>query len=958
MPAPRWLQVCWKGTHHCGRGLCSLLLWSLWLVLTICLGIQIFIMSAQELAVPRFVLREIESRLEAAGLRVSFGEAQFDPGGHILLRDADLTLIAVDEAVFHAEALYFELNPITLWFRQVEPRQIKISDAAFYIPSMLSPTGTREPLVRKLNATVRPGEAADLIVLENLTAILGPTPVDLHGSLRLPARGGDSLPVDQLLESLARNYLRACRLAATYLPQVPRHRELRVSLELIPDEHPLADIALRLQARELELSLPQHPDQQIDLQDFTATTTFDLGPQARLQTVDFSAGRIAAPARIAIDDLRGQLELMAAPAVGRFEPRLLDLTAHTVHTPWLDLPRISVRTGVATLPQVQAMVQVDLLGHPLAIEADLDVTTVAGRVRLATAVDAAAIALAGRHLSFDLPALLNWTEAPRITADLNLAEGGRPLRAEAVFSTGAVTARRVDLDATAARVTWQGTTLRADDILLLRGASRATGSYEMDTKSLDFRFLLGGRLEPSDIDGWFRRWWPNFWTNFQFPVAPPDASVEVSGRWKKPLLTRVWVQASAENAVVKDIALDRMTTRLFVRPGWADVLEFHAWRPQGEVRGSFTRSWRLPLGARWTGIEVHATGDSDLSPLPKLLGDLGERIAEPFAMAGPVSLQIDGRAEREDWGAPIEVDFKVSGHTSEEWSFFDFPLHGAQFEAHQTNERLLVAPFSAGATGGALAGRIEMTGDAADRRIAFDLNLDHAHLGETIRAVETWTAHRRGEEPSPESEFQQRIAEGVLDLSLSATGPAADPYGFQGQGAASIQDANLGELKLLGPLSTLLGSTLLNFSKLQLDNAYGDFELNGRVLDFDNIKLTGTRGSLDANGKYYLDTRNLDFLTRVRPFDGGGGNLLDAVFTPLTRALEVKLGGKLNTPAWTFVYGPTNFLRALTGSGPQADAPDAPSPPDSNETFAPPPTAPTFQPPSSGPESAEPPPES
>ncbi len=950
MPAPTWLHLSRKGAHLCGRGACTIALWTAWLLLGLFLCIQIFIMSSRELAVPGFLLREIDGQLEAAGLAVSFGKASFDPGGHVLLEDVRIDLSALHEPVFHADSIYLELNPLTLWFRQVEPRFVRISSGRLLIPSVLSPSGTSTPLVQRLNFSLRPAEAPERLRIEHLTGLVGDIPVDVQGGVDFPTSGGHSPPLDELLNTLSRHYLSACRQAATWLPRLPAHTDARLSLRLEPAGSQFAQVHARLQFAGLQLTdLPGLPAP-LQLTDFTAWTRFDLGSEAHLHDLEFTLASASLPDRLTLSGLQGQLEALATPAAGRFAPRVLELAVERITVPDLDLPlrNLSLSSGIATLPQIQATLQAEVAAQPLAAHADLDVTTGAGRVSFTTALAPALLPLVGQRLGFDLPALLNWQEPPRLSAELNLGQNGRPLRATAAFSTGPVTARRVDLDATAARVSWSGTSLRADDILLVRQTSRATGSYEMDTKSLDFRFLLEGHLEPSDIDGWFRSWWPNFWASFQFPVAPPDASVEVSGRWKAPLLTRVWIRASGHDAVVKDIALDTLSSRLFIRPGWADVLEFHATRPPGPVQGSFSRSWRLPYGgARWTSTEVHATGTSDLDPLPKLLGDLGTRIAAPFDLDAPVDVRLDGRVERDDWGAPTTVDFEVSGHTSGTWTFFDFPLHGAEFTAHQTNERLLISPFSAGATGGALAGRIEVSGPSNQQNLAFDLNLAHAHLGQTIRTVETWFARRRGEEPSPESQFQQRIAEGVLDLSLSAEGPAGDPYAFQGQGAALIEDANLGELKLLGPLTALLGNSLLNFSSLQLDNANGDFHLNGRVVDFSDVKLTGPRGSIDGSGKYYLDTRNLDFLTRVRPFDGGVGNILDAVFTPITRALEVKLGGQLNIPRWTFVYGPTNILRTLTGSGPQADAtapesaapaPPTPSAPDTARPPTPPPT--------------------
>ena len=890
------------------------------------LAVQVFILSARELAVPKFVLRQIESRLETAGLQVSFGRAVFDPSGHILLSDARLSLTGLHDVVLRAESVYVELNPVALVLREVEPQSVRVSGADLLIPGMLSPSGTSEPLVQRMDFTIRPGQTARVLRLDHLTAHLGPVPVDLSGTFQLPESGSQSPPLDQLLAKLSAHYLQVCRIAARTLPRLPPMEAPRVRLEFESSATDIARVKLSVQAAAIALPPPPGRTDPVELKHVRAQTRFNLGSVARLTTIDFSADHVQLPQSVSITALRGQLEAMVSAVAGRFEPRLLDLAAPRVDHPVLGLRDLSVRAGVATLPQVQAVVHASLLGKPLALTADVDALTRAGRVRFETELDRALLPIVSKQVKFDVLKLINWQEAPRLSGDINLGPNGQPLRAAAQFSTQAVTAYRGDLDQTAARVTWQGTELVADDILLRCNTSRATGRYEMDFKSLDFRFLLGGRLEPADINGWFRDWWPNFWSNFQFRDAPPDARVEVSGTWKKPLLTQVWIQADGRNAVVKGIELDAMRTRLFVRPGWADILEFHAWRPQGEVRGSFARAWRLPYGSRWTRVEVQAIGESDLSPLPKLLGPLGDRIIAPFSITKPIRVDRAGRIEREDFGAPVSIDLQIDGQSSGEWTFLNFPLRGVDFRARQDDERLLIAPFSAGMAGGALSGRIELSGPSEAQRVAFDVHLDHAHLGETIRTVETWTAQRAGTAVAPESKFQQQVQQGLINVTLSAEGPANDPYAYRGQGAASIENANLGQLKLLGVLSTLLDRTLLNFSTLQLDNAYGDFALDGRVLTFDNLKVTGPRGAIDAEGNYYLDTTNLGFLTRIRPFEGGGRNLLDAVFTPLTHALEVKLGGQLRDPEWTFLYGPTNILRSLTGTGPRAEDVAEPTP--------------------------------
>ena len=109
------------------------------------------------------------------------------------------------------------------------------------------------------------------------------------------------------------------------------------------------------------------------------------------------------------------------------------------------------------------------------------------------------------------------------------------------------------------------------------GENYARGSYEHDPATHRYRFLLAGQLRPIDISGWFGDWWPDFFKTFQFPSAPPPASVEVAGRWGRNTAgeSRVIVAAQANGAEFRGAHFDYARARLFIRPFFLDALELY-----------------------------------------------------------------------------------------------------------------------------------------------------------------------------------------------------------------------------------------------------------------------------------------------------------------------------------------------------------------------------------------------
>lgn len=913
MTTPRWLQVSWKGCQACGRGCWRLIRWTGWLLLIILAVVQTVVLVKRELHVPPFVLRELERQMAEAGLQAEFGDVTLDPAGRLLLNHVEIRNESMETRIARARAIYLEVDPWALGMREFELQQIELMGVDFYLPAALSPTGAEEPILRNFHAIVQPGSSRQTLEVVQANAQVGPLPFTARGEFAIPpSRSRAEEPRDTVLERISASYFRLCRQIATVLPRLPdlTHPHLDLQLRDVGNRTTQVDAVL-LVDQVLTAPFDKFPDG-VRAESVDVRTSITTGEAPQLRPVSFSLEELQLANDATARFVDGNIEVGLEPT--EIGPRLGELRVNlgSIEHPLVTLNSASVTTNLAALPVVQVDLSTWWYDEPWALAADLDVTTGAGVVEATGEVDAAVRDWLGELVKVDVPALLVWDESPYLTVRANLGEAGKLLQADAAFQTGAVVARRVPLDATAARVNWDGRQLHADKILLRTGPSLALGSYSMDTSNLDFQFLLHGRLDPPNINGWFRDWWPRFFAQFEFLTAPPDASVEVAGRWGKPLETRVFVSAQARDVVVRDIAMQAMRTRLFVRPGWADVLHFVSDREVGTVEGSFARQWRLPDSRRWTRIEVDAGGVSDLSPTPKLLTTTGESIIEPFEFENPLKLSLQGQISREDLGAPVSQDFLVYASYGGPWQFHGFPLEDLDLTARHEGDLTRIPGLTAKLAQGELTGRLELDGPADNRQMAFDLNLEDASLDEAIRDVSGWLAVRDGETPSSESEFSEQAAEGRLTVSLSAEGPSGDALALQGAGSAAITDANLANINMLGVLSALLQRTILNFSTLQLNHAHTNFQLEGPKLVFPEFKITGRRGAVDAVGEYSIADRQLDFNTKVRPFEGGEG-LLDAVFSPLSSVLEVKLAGELTDPEWTFVYGPTNLLRNLTG---------------------------------------------
>ena len=920
---PRLLQPCLQATRFCARCLLGLGCWTLWLTLGLLLAFQIRILTSDELEVPPPLLRSIEARLAASGVRTTFGRTTFDPAGHLLVENVVGTLPAFPEPVVTARALYVRFDPWALVLGRFEELELHATGVRFLVPAMLSASGRAEELVRDLDTTIIP--VGDRLTIPHLTFELGSLRVAIHGTVPLPAGGrGPAAPLP-VADFLAKNYPALSRRLAELAAQLAVLDRPALDLALTPAAAGGGAVAAAtLTARAVNLPSPAVTAGAVRLT-ARGPLRFD---RPLVAEINLTADTVSVPSVPAeVSRVRALLRGRFRPGDFGFTPLALELAANKISAAGVVLESPAVRLRPLPLPRLAADLNARFAGLPLAARATADLAAQTAAVDFEALVgDRLLDEVIGARIGRRVTAWIDFPQPVAITdAHAAFAPGWKWSKLTARLAIPAINAYHVPM--TDGRVVLELTPDRwfAPEAFARIGENFARGSYEHDPATHRYRFLLDGRLRPVDISGWFGDWWPDFFKTFLFPVAPPPASVEVAGRWGRNTggESRVIVAAQAEAADIRGARFDYARTRLFIRPFFLDALELYGTQGPGQLRGTFTR--RLdPFTNEWLRFDFAVTTAAiDPALATHLFAAAAAEVLAPFAFTAPPDLRLSGRIDSAASPAGAHESIDLAGETSAEFRFKGFPLERLAFAGTLRDDALTLDRLDFGFAGGTATGRAKVWGTGAARRVGFDYALKDASLGRAIAVAENYAASIHGTPPPPPNRFLDAKSNVRLALAASAEGAYDDPYSYHGEGSAALDGASLGEVKMLGLLSELFSFTSLRFTSV-----HANFKIDGPRLVFPDLSLTGANSAITGHGTYALDRRTLDFNAKIYPFQESNlflKSLVGAVLTPFSNVFEVKLTGQIDKPAWAFVIGPTNFLRNLAPS-PSA-APATPAPP-------------------------------
>jgi hypothetical protein len=894
-----------NGVSYAWQSVLSVLVWASWLGLLLLIGLQVWWVTARELAVPDFLLRSLEARLAASNLHATFGHTAFDPSGRLLIEDVKLYSPTFAEPLLTARSIYVRLDPWGVIEGRFEPKEASASGISLFVPAMLSASGKAEPLATNVEATVIPHEHE--LELRQFTARIGALDLTAHGAVALSvqsasAPASNSLPI---ADFIARDYPRLSRRVSDYLDYLHGLDQPRLHLELSSAPLNGATVTAELAVKGIAVTQP------IALQSshVLVHTQFPLRGETNARTqLDLSADELRLPNGIFVSDMKAVIRGTFQAAQRNFATDEAELSARSVQAQGFTAFPVAARlspNGTAW----RGSLAVALGGEPVIVSGEVRPVEKSANLHVDARVSPALLAPASVLAKRDLNELLHLAHPPQIEADVTLVAGWKlgPTRARLVAQD--LVAHDVPLDFVSADVALDGTTFDATDVVLRTQGDDARGTYTMDTASRDYRFLLEGNLRPPHINGWFGQWWPNFFNDFNFSGPRPQANVDIQGRWGDPRLSLQFLQVHAPNTAIRQVPFDDLRTTLFIRPGFYDATEVYATQGNGFLRGQFLYTVTPGIGSMRT-LDFVSTSTIDPREGARIFGTEGTSIVEPFRFTTPPRLQLKGHIDGPAAPNGRHEIVQIAATSGGDFRLFDFPLSNVSFLADLHDDDLSVHDVKMNFADGNVSGHARMWGRGDKRRLSFDVALSNADLGKAVQQVEGYAARRRKEPEPTQSSFDKP---GVhLNVTADAEGSYDDLFSFQGKGEAELDGAVLGEVRLLGAMSELF-----NFTALRFTNMTSTFKIAGPKLEFPDMRLTGANSSVTARGSYALDQKELNFNAKLFPFGESKfipQLIIGAVLSPLSQFLEVHLTGSLDKPSWEFVRGPRNFLRSLGGS--------------------------------------------
>ncbi len=445
------------------------------------------------------------------------------------------------------------------------------------------------------------------------------------------------------------------------------------------------------------------------------------------------------------------------------------------------------------------------------------------------------------------------------------------------------------------------------------GRSEVTGSYHQKWMPNDYRFLIKGNCHPPDIENWLGIWWTPLWAEFDFAKSVPWGDFSIEGTWGgEPgnSITEGWVRSGAFD--FRDLPISNSSLEVVVDKESTRLRSSGIKHDHGTLSGflEFPRS----MMQTHCLLSFEVTGDF---PLNQAKGIFGPRIRKSLkeVNATVVGCIANGQIFDDDAYAENEQNqtrFEITLQADKPFSYSGIPLDFADGRFIY-RKGLLRGEFpNLGICGGSGSlSFLELSEESDLIQLAFELSKASSYLllknlPSTIGSSPKEAIGSDGaqNEDSIVVEPSRQKNKGLIDFSLQAEGPFANPLQFQGTGNFRLSDVEIGTMNILGGIRSKLGS--FNFplpsDALRFDRLEAPFLLENDIIRFDEAKLGGPVSLLLARGSFDLAEKEVDINAELKIAGNLNIPLIKQIVNfadPLSRFSAIRIIGPWENPNWT-----------------------------------------------------------
>jgi hypothetical protein len=276
-------RTSWAIGKWCAGCARDLLLCALWLALAGIILLQIGLISAHQLPLPGWMLRQIESRIDSLGLHAEIGAATINPAGRVVITNLQLSPTSSGSSLITIDRLSLRLSPWALVSGQVVARDVRASGVDFLLPALFSPTGRTEHVLNGVNLACRPD--GEKLTFQQFSGSLANLTFSCRGEITLT---GSLSPETRNLQQrkakiaeVVKTYVTLCQRLAEMEPELQAFDAPHLELSLRPALGGVPQMDVTLTSRNADIDLARFKPEagRVHIQNLRASTTIPFAPK-------------------------------------------------------------------------------------------------------------------------------------------------------------------------------------------------------------------------------------------------------------------------------------------------------------------------------------------------------------------------------------------------------------------------------------------------------------------------------------------------------------------------------------------------------------------------------------------------------------------------------------------------------------------------------------------------------